>query len=227
MKEENKKVLNSLIFPFCFLTIIWLIKLIEYVFHLDFSDYGILPLQARGLIGIITATLIHASFSHLLANSAPLFLLSWGIFYFYREVAIKVSIMIYILTGLWVWIIARDAYHIGASGIIYGYASFLFCSGVLRRDGKLMAISMLIIFLYGGMVWGIFPMKEQVSWESHLMGLIAGVVIAWFYRHQGPQSKKYEWEEEQDDEIEPEPSEIEQPSILKEELSINFYQHIN
>jgi membrane associated rhomboid family serine protease len=173
-----------------------LVKFIEIVFHLDFSDYGILPLKTTGLIGIITAPIIHGSLSHILANSAPLFLLSWGIFYFYREVAIRVSVLIYLISGFWVWLFARDAYHIGASGIIYGYASFLFFSGVLRRDGKLMAVSLLIIFIYGGMVWGIFPMKEQVSWESHLMGLIAGIVIAIFYRHQGPQRKEYEWNED-------------------------------
>jgi membrane associated rhomboid family serine protease len=198
MKEEQIKVLKSLTFPFIFLTIIWLVKFIEIVFHLDFSEYGILPLKTAGLIGIIAAPLIHGSLSHILANSAPLFLLSWGIFYFYREVAIRVSVLIYLISGFWVWLFARDAYHIGASGIIYGYASFLFFSGVLRRDGKLMAVSLLIIFLYGGMVWGIFPMKEQVSWESHLMGLIAGIVIAIFYRHQGPQKKEYEWDEDEE-----------------------------
>jgi membrane associated rhomboid family serine protease len=198
VKEERVKVLKSLTFPIIFLTIIWLVKFIEIVFHLDFSEYGILPLNNKGLIGIITAPLIHGSLSHILANSAPLFLLSWGIFYFYREVAIRVSVLIYLISGFWVWLFARDAYHIGASGIIYGYASFLFFSGVLRRDGKLMAVSLLIIFLYGGMVWGIFPMKEQVSWESHLMGLIAGIVIAIFYRHQGPQRKEYEWDEDKD-----------------------------
>jgi len=216
MKEEHKKVINSLVFPIIFLVVIWLIKLIEYFFHLDFSDYGILPLKTKGLIGILASPLIHANFAHLIANSGPLILLSWGVFYFYREVAIKVSILIYIITGFWVWLFARDAYHIGASGIIYGYASFLFFSGVLRRDGKLMAISMLIIFLYGGMVWGIFPMKEQVSWESHLMGLIAGMVIALFYRNQGPQKKQYEWDEDinEEDDYDFDSGENDHPSKL-------------
>ncbi len=198
MNKERLKVLKSLVFPVVFLTIIWLIKLIEYSFQVDFSDYGILPLRIKGLIGIIAAPLIHANFSHLIANSLPLFLLSWGIFYFYKEFALSATLLIYFITGLWVWVFARDAYHIGASGLIYGYGSFLFLSGVIRRDGKLMAVSMLIIFLYGGMVWGVFPMKEQVSWESHLMGLLAGIIIAFYYRNHGPQKKNYEWDEDQD-----------------------------
>ncbi len=199
MKEDRIKVLKSLIFPTVFLVILWLVKASEYVFKIDLSEFGILPLKIKGLIGIITSPLIHANWSHLLANSAPIFLLSWGIFYFYREVAINVIIWIYLITGLWVWLFARDAYHIGASGLIYGYASFLFFSGVLRRDGKLMAISLLIIFIYGGMVWGILPIEEQVSWESHLMGLIAGMVIALFFRKQGPQRKQYEWNDDDDE----------------------------
>jgi membrane associated rhomboid family serine protease len=217
MNEEKKKVFGSLVFPFVFLVLIWLVKFCEMVFHWDFSDYGLFPLKISGLIGIVTAPLIHANFSHLLANSAPLFFLSWGIFYFYKEVAFKVFILIYIISGFWIWLFARDAFHIGASGLIYGFSSFLFLSGLIRREGKLMAISMLIIFLYGGMVWGIFPLKEQVSWESHLMGLLAGILIAWFYRKEGPQKKTYQWNEEEDEKYPVLYSEDDPPSSQTEE----------
>jgi len=202
MNEERKKLINSVIFPLLFLIIIWLVKCSELIFHIDLSEYGILPLTEKGLTGIITAPLIHGSISHISANSAPLFLLSLGIFYFYREVAFKVFFLIYFISGLWIWVFAREAYHIGASGLIYGFGSFLFLSGIIRKDGKLMALSLLIIFLYGGMVWGILPIEKQVSWESHLMGLLAGIVIAYFYRNQGPPIKKYDWNEDNDLETE-------------------------
>jgi membrane associated rhomboid family serine protease len=122
-------------------------------------------------------------------------------FYFYRDVALRVIIFSVLITGFWVWVMARPSYHIGASGIIYSLAGFLFTSGIIRKHPRLMAISMLVVFIYGGMVWGVFPIEERISWESHFMGLICGVLLAFFFRAHGPQRKKYSWdlEEENDD----------------------------
>jgi membrane associated rhomboid family serine protease len=128
----------------------------------------------------------------------PLFFLSLALFYFYSEVAIKVFIWTYFLTGLLVWIGGRDAWHIGASGVVYGLASFLFFSGIIRRYFRLIALSLLIVFLYGSMVWGLFPgVYKNVSWESHMLGFFAGVVLSVWYRNQGPQQPVYEWMEEE------------------------------
>lgn len=198
MNKEKRKLYKSLRMPIILVVLIWLVKLVEVVFNIRLGYLGIKPLSAEGLIGVITSPLVHADFSHLMANTLPLFLLSAGLFYFYRKIAYTVFILIYLITGIWVWVFARDAYHIGASGIVYGLASFLFFSGVFRKDMHFAAISLVIAFVYGGMLWGILPLKAQMSWESHLMGLIAGLVIAYFFRNDGPKRKKYQWEVEEE-----------------------------
>jgi membrane associated rhomboid family serine protease len=164
----------------------------------DFSRFGIFPGELKGLPGIISAPFIHADFKHLIDNSIPFFLLSLAIFYFYREIAYRIFIITYFTTGFLVWLIGRDAYHIGASGLIYAFASFLFFSGIIRQNVNLLAISLLVIFLYGGMIWGILPYDYKISWESHLMGGITGFVLAMIYRDKGPERKKYSWEEEEE-----------------------------
>jgi len=196
----RKKFLLSLIIPGIFIFLMWLVKAIEVLFNIDFSTFGIYPLSARGLSGIIFSPFIHADFNHLFNNSLPLFFLSIALFYFYSEVAMKVFTITFFLTGLLVWIAGRDAWHIGASGLVYGIASFLFFSGIIRRYFRLIALSLLIVFLYGSMVWGIFPgIYKNVSWESHMLGFFSGVALALFYRKEGPQKPVYDWMEEDDD----------------------------
>jgi membrane associated rhomboid family serine protease len=205
MEIERKRVVHSLFFPGIFLLALWLIKTAELIFSVDLGFLAIHPLHVDGLPGIVFSPLIHHDLRHLAANSVPLFVLTAILFFFYREIAYKVFFLVYFLSGLWVWLGAREAWHLGASGLIYGLASFIFFSGMLRRDIRLMALSMLVVFMYGSMVWGIFPNfmpEREISWESHLMGLVAGVVLAVYYRYQGPQRKRYDWEDEEDDEEE-------------------------
>jgi membrane associated rhomboid family serine protease len=196
----RKKLLLSMIIPGIFVFLMWLVKIIEVLFEIDLSRYGIYPLTARGLQGILFSPFIHADFTHLFNNSIPLFFLSLALFYFYSEVALKVFIWTFFLTGLLVWIAGRAAWHIGASGLVYGLASYLFFSGIIRRYFRLIALSMLIVFLYGSMVWGLFPgVYKNVSWESHMLGFFSGVVLAVWYRNQGPQKPVYEWMEEEEE----------------------------
>lgn len=206
MNEDQRKIAGSFIFPAFLVLIIWLVKIFEIVFHYDLAQFGLWPLKLKGILGIFTAPLLHADFSHLSANTLPLLFLGALLFYFYRELAWRVFFLIWLLTGLWVWFLARgDAVHIGASGLVYGLAAFLFFSGIIRRDSRLMAITMLIAFLYGGLIWGIFPQlfpHQPISWESHLMGLVSGTILAVYYRKSGPQRPAYQWEEEDDDEPE-------------------------
>ena len=108
--------------------------------------------------------------------------------------------MIWLFTGFWVWLAARDSAHIGASGIIYGLVCFLFFSGILRKDKRLLSVSMLVTFLYGSMVWGILPIDQTVSWESHLFGSIAGIFCAVYYRKLGPEQPKPQWEIDEENE---------------------------
>jgi len=203
MEQEKIKFIKSIIFPLSFTILIWAIEIVKQIYHLDLGKYGILPLKVEGLPGILLSPLIHENFEHLFSNTIPLFVTTTIIFYFYSEVAFQTFFLIYFITGFWVWVFARDAYHIGASGIVYGLVSFVFFSGIIRRNIQLMALSLLMVFLYGGTIWGIFPdffPDKNISWESHLMGLIAGFIIAVFYRKTGTQRKQYDWEFEEDDE---------------------------
>lgn len=202
MNEEKKRFIYSIIFPLFFLFIIWSIKLIEIILKLDFTFLGIFPLRVKGLIGIITAPLIHSDFEHLIANSIPILILGSGLFYFYNKVAYKVFFLSYLIANLWIWLGARQAYHIGASGLVYSFASFLFFSGIFSKNLRMVAISLLVVFLYGSMIWGVLPIQPHVSWESHLMGGIAGMILAIYFKKSGPKRKVYSWELEDDDDYE-------------------------
>jgi membrane associated rhomboid family serine protease len=195
----RKRIFLSMLIPGIFVFLMWLVMVIEVMFNLDLSNLGIFPLAAKGLPGIIFSPLIHSDFGHLFNNSLPLFFLGTALFYFYSEIAVKVSFWTWFLTGTFVWIAGRTAWHIGASGLIYGLASFLFFSGIIRRYFRLVALSLLIVFLYGSMVWGIFPdIYKNVSWESHMLGFISGIILAVVYRKEGPQQPVYEWLDEEE-----------------------------
>jgi len=184
---EKLKLKHSLIFPVSFLVLIWAIKIFEWGLGLNFTQLGVFPLHTKGLIGILTSPLIHRDFAHLIANSVPFLVLSWGIFYFYRPLSYRIFLLCYFTTNLLVWIGAREAYHIGASGLVYSFASFLFLSGIIRNYYRLIAISFIVVFLYGGLFWGVFPILKDVSWEGHLFGAISGLTYALAYRNKGPQ----------------------------------------
>ncbi|PLX13997.1 MAG: hypothetical protein C0594_00580 [Marinilabiliales bacterium] len=196
LPEEKRKFIHSLVFPTLFVMLLWIVKISESIMGVRLSFLGIYPLKIEGLTGILTSPLVHGDFAHLYANSIPLLTLGIGVFYFYRKIAYKVFFLIYFLTGISVWLAARESYHIGASGVVYGLASFLFFSGVIRKDARLLSISLIVIFLYGSMIWGIFPMDKKISWESHLMGGISGGLMAIFYRKQGPKAVRFSWETE-------------------------------
>jgi membrane associated rhomboid family serine protease len=197
----RKKLLLCMIIPGIFVFFMWMFKIVEVLFGADFTRLGIYPLTRSGLTGILLSPFIHADFTHLINNTLPFFFLTVALFYFYSEVAVKVFIQTYLLTGLLVWLGGRPAWHVGASGLIYGLASFLFFSGIIRRHFRLIALSLLIVFLYGSMVWGIFPgvYRKNISWESHMLGFLAGAFLAVLHRHEGPQRPVYEWMNEDDD----------------------------
>lgn len=198
----RKKLLLSIIIPGFFVFLMWLVKIIELLFDIDLTGFGIYPLEIRGLPGIFLSPLIHENLKHLFSNSVPLFFLATAVFYFYSEVALKVFLWTYFLTGLLVWIAGREAWHIGASGLVYGLASFLFFSGIIRRYFRLIALSLLVVFLYGSMVWGMFPeFYKNVSWESHMLGFFSGIILSIWFRKQGPQRPVYEWMDEEEEEM--------------------------
>ncbi len=197
--EEKANFLESISYPLLFLTIIWGVKIAEILSGLNLGFLGILPRHLAGLPGIIFAPLVHGNVYHLFSNTGPVLILGTTIFYFYRVVAFRVLIYSWIITGIFVWLAGREAYHIGASGLIYSLASFLFFSGFIRKSIQLVAISFIVLFLYGGMIWGILPLREGISWETHLMGALSGIALAFIYRSHGPQRKKYSWEHEDEE----------------------------
>ena len=197
----KKKKLKSLKFSAIVLIIIWSVKIFEIVFDYDFTEYGVLPRKFNGLTGILFSPLIHSDVNHLLNNSLPVIILCLLIFNFYSQIAKKIFIYLYFISGLWLWCIGRESFHIGASGLIYAMASFLFFSGILRKNSQLSAVALLVIFIYGGLFWGLFPIHKNVSWEGHLTGFIAGILVSFIFRKDGPKRKKYNWEIEEDLEV--------------------------
>lgn len=188
---EYKRFILSLIPPAIFVLTLWLVRTVELIGGYDLFYFGIFPRKITGLIGIIVAPMIHANFIHLINNTIPFFVMLAAIFYFYHTVAWRVFIYSYLITGIVVWIIARPSYHIGASGLIYSYGAFLFFSGLIRENINLLAISMLVSFLYGSMVWGILPYRPDMSWESHLTGMVIGVLLAYYFRSEGPPPSRF------------------------------------
>ena len=197
-KLEKKIFKYSMVFPILFLVIIWLIKFAETILGTAFTNLGMHPRHADGLIGILTSPLIHGDFKHLIGNSTSFFVLSTALFFFYREMAYRIFIINYFLAGILLWLGGRPVWHIGASGIIYGMAAFLFLSGLFRKDIRLLTISLIVIFLYGSLFWGLFPIEEGISWDGHLMGAVSGTVLSLIFSKYGPPRKKFDWEDEED-----------------------------
>jgi membrane associated rhomboid family serine protease len=190
--NTKRQLFFSFFYPTLFVVLLWCIKLFEIIYHVSLAHYGLFPRTKEGLLGIITSPLLHGDVNHLLANTLPLLILGPIIFYFYRSIAFQLFFWIYISTGIWVWAAARNSYHIGASGIIYGFESFLFFSGVFRKNPRLLALSLFVVFLYGSTIWGILPVQKGISWESHALGALAGLITAYNFRKEGPPDKTYD-----------------------------------
>lgn len=201
---EKKRMRIAFIPTIVFICLLWLILLLDTSLSLHLYRYGIYPLELKGVPGIFLSPFIHQSIKHLLSNTLPLVVLMWCLFYFYSQIANKTLIILWLLSGLLTWAIGRQAWHIGASGIIYSLTFFLFFSGLFRRHTPLIAISLVVAFLYGSNVWNMFPwsmhLDSNVSWEGHLAGGISGFIVAiLFYKH-GPQKPVKVWVDEEDDE---------------------------
>ena len=186
----------TLAVPLYFVLALWLVYWFEVKFGHNFNEYGIYPRTFKGLRGIFFGPFIHSGIKHLFHNSIPLFVLLGSLLYFYRSLSFNVFVYGALITGLVTWVIARPSYHIGASGLVYLLFSFILFSGIIRRNYRLIAVSLMVIFLYGSMVWYILPVEERISWEGHLAGFVTGLIFAVYYRRAGPQRPVYEWEKD-------------------------------
>ncbi len=196
---EKRIIRHALFISISFVILLWLVKIFEFEFNFDFASWGILPLHTTGLRGILTSPFIHANFEHLTANSFPIFILTFSLFFFYRKSAYLIFILIYLLSGSFVWLGGRESLHIGVSGVIYGLAAFLFLSGVISFNIRLLTISLIVSLLYGGLFWGIFPTKPEISWESHLWGGVSGLGLALLFRNSAPYIQAAESDNEDED----------------------------
>ena len=175
---------KSVLIPIIFTTFMWFVNMIQFYTGWNLGGLGINPREKQSLIGILTSPLIHGNWEHLMSNTLPLLILSVILLVTYEKLSVRIWLLNYVLTGLLVWLFARGGtYHIGASGIVYGLASFLFFSGFFRMDVKSIAIASGVALFYGGMVWGILPIQPGVSWESHLFGAITGLTLAFIFRN--------------------------------------------
>lgn len=214
--SEKKRLRYSLLLSFFFVLAIWLVQIMSVVLDRDLGYLGIYPRTWGGLLGIFTTPFVHSGFNHLIDNSIPLLFLSAALLYFFRGAAYRIYFWGWLAGGLLVWLLARPAYHIGASGLVYFLASFLFFSGVIRNSINMIAFSLLIVFLYGSMIWGVFPIDVHISWESHLCNSVIGIALAFVYRKQGPQAPPSPFEDESD---EPDtfPQDVDEPIVNNSE----------
>jgi len=197
----NKNLINTLKYPLFFLLIMWGVKIFEILYNTSYIDLGVLPRSFKGLKGIVFSPFIHKDLSHLINNSMPIIVLGSSLSYFYPRIKFRLVLWLYFTCGILLWGIGRSSFHIGASGFIYALASFIFFSGLMKKNKRLSALSLVVVFIYGSMFWGLLPTHENVSWEGHLSGLIAGLIIAFFFKNLGPKKDVYQWEIDEQDEI--------------------------
>ncbi len=209
------------------MAVLWVIFLIGSYNNINLIKFGVLPREIKGVFGIVTSIFIHGDIEHIASNSLPLIFLGMLLFFFYKKIAKQTFVWIWFISGAWLWIGGRNnenypVYHIGASTLIYGLATFLFFSGVFRKHLRLMVVSALVVFLYGSIMWGVFPFKSEISWEGHLFGAIAGLLVAFNYRKEGPQKQEHTWEEDEEEDTEYNETDLEENSLHHNDVIINY-----
>ncbi|MDA3890165.1 MAG: rhomboid family intramembrane serine protease [Salinivirgaceae bacterium] len=192
MNEKFATIKKTAINVLYFVALLWVIKVVDVIMPFSLSQFGIVPRTFGGLAGILFAPFLHANIFHLLSNTIPVFVLLFVLLLFYKNDAPLVITFSVLLGGLLVWIFGRSASHIGISGLIYSLAAFLITAGFLRKDFKSVVVSLAIIILYGGLIWGIFPGRYWISWEGHLFGALVGVFIAFYFFKKDKKSNNLE-----------------------------------
>ncbi len=231
VENKNFKFTNAVLFvPLFSVLLIWTVYWFELKFGVNLNHLGIYPGKLSGARGILLSPFIHGSLNHLYNNTIPLVVLSAAVFFFYRTVAWKVVFWGIFLSGALTWLIGRPSYHIGASGLIYVLVSFVFFKGILAKHFRLVALSLAVVFLYGSMIWYIFPIEAGISWEGHLSGFLVGFLLALVVKTPVPKEKKFAWEkdgykEEEDAfmrHFDKDGNFIDHPEAQEEEIKINY-----
>ncbi len=218
-QQQFKYSTGVVAYPVFFVMLIWVVFWLQVRFFRGIKNFGIYPQTFEGLRGIVFSPFIHGDIEHIYHNTIPLFVLSMALFYFYRDIAWKVLLYGILLSGFITWVIGRPANHIGASGLIYVLVSFIFFKGVFAKHFRLVALSLLVVFLYGSMIWYVFPVKEGMSWEGHLGGLITGILFSLIFRKAIAKPETYHWQE-------PDYKEDDDPFLRHFDKDGNFIEHL-
>jgi len=195
MEEESFKFnVDVILYPLVFVLAIWTTFWFEIRFGFDFNHLGVYPRTMKGLAGVLFSPFIHGDLKHLWHNTLPLLILSMALFFFYPRNAWKVLVLGVLFTGGFTWLFGRSAHHIGASGVIYMLFGFLFFKGLVAKHFRLIALSFVVVFIYGSLIWYTLPVDPKISWEGHLSGLVVGAVLAFLVKKGVVKQKKYDWE---------------------------------
>lgn len=201
--QDKKETYQAALYAVLLTSLPWIVHIINVLFGLNLQQFGLYPLDWKGLYGILTLPFLHKDWDHLISNTPSLFLLLFGLFLFYKKQGWQILLFIYLISGLLTWCMGRMySVHIGASGLVYALAAFHFVSGIIKKVPRQMAFALLVSFLYGGFVWAFFPTLYQhtsISWEGHLSGLLTGIALAFYFRHSGPEPPVYPFLEEEED----------------------------
>lgn len=203
MNQDRKQFFGSLAIPALLVTLMLVTKIVEMAFSIDLSKWGLIPHSTKGLIGILTMPFLHGDWEHLFANIPAVLVLGTALYYCYPTIANRVMLISWIASGLLTWCIGLPgSIHVGASALIYSLNLFLIVSGFIRGNRMLIVISLIMVFLYGGFLWGMIPAlakPQNISWEGHLSGAIVGILLALIFRKKGPQKEEHHWDEDDDD----------------------------
>lgn len=197
---ETKRLVLSAVIPLTIVIVILVVFLLQYFEYFEGYKLGIYPRQKSGLVGILLAPFLHSDWSHLISNLISFFVLATGVFYFYRDLGILVLFICWVVGGSLTWALGRESFHIGASGLVYGLAAFLFFSGIVRQNIQLLAVSLVVVIQYGGLIWGLLPSLKEISFESHIFGGVTGFFLAIVLQNRGPRLPKNIWNREYPDE---------------------------
>lgn len=197
------QIVDDILWPSVFVVFFWLVFFTNEAYLLHLNNFGVQPREVQGLIGILFMPFLHGDFTHLFSNTIPFMVSASFIFHFFKLRSWRIFIGIWLISGLGIWLLGEErTVHIGASGLVYGMVAFLMTSGFIRRNKHLTAVAFILVFLYGSMIWGLFPQYSwvhdmNISWEGHLFGALSGIALAFLYRKIGPQNDPDPFEEDE------------------------------
>lgn len=197
--EARRRIVWGIIYPGIGVALLWMAHAVNVGLDANWYRWGIYPRSPDGLPGIIFSPFLHGDYGHLASNSTALFVLGFVMINIYPRSVLRSLFVIWLLGGTILWLIGRENYHIGASGLVYGIASYLFTIGLLRWEPRAMAVALFVVFLYGSLWWGLLPIVPEMSWEGHVGGAIAGMVAAALFFKREPLERDRELQDDDTD----------------------------